>query len=621
MVHRFGLWLLTTLLLTVHLVCAWGYYRSAFSPAGWEWVRANLPSHGFIDPDAVRRANQWVLSHHDRWVGPLKPALSIEGQMSDGAQLSIGESMKTIALTCSGDQIQLVSSHKSTVCAPQLVTSDGCHFESSWTIRGNEWLGIINGQQASCIFEQDASKEPSDHQWTLGSGVRPIWITRINGEGVLGLMDGLILSVIVGVGIWWLRSSRTGKLLLLTTALTVPIPLLSPEWIAVTFRAPAWNHWGLGLYLNLILFFIGVIWQRTTAHTTRLRMFMVGIVSIVPVLLAHNTDPISILAFAALFTLIGFVKRAVEVRSSLQFCGLVLLGLFCLEWASRNSDTGDRWLRDLGYANATMAALSDDEQKRLIKLQDEHAIFQADKFQDYPTFAFPVAYPEKGHLARIVAMGGSSTGGAYQMDDLSRFYPAVLENALDERFEVLNQGVGGWTSFHIRRYLKNHIESLRPDILTLYISNNDAAKNLPADIESIYRRMDDNLSPSTPISLFGPIQSVHRLVWLSERVAAVPPERMGHNIEQIAALIPVENRRILLMTELNHPDSKRLEIHHQRLVMMAEQLEGVELWDGRALQSELKPNFFLDQVHLSDEGHQWLANALLGRLNELGWLE
>ena len=63
MAQRFGLWLSTTLLLTVHLVCAWGYHQSVFSPAGWEWVRANLPSHGFIDQDAVRRANQWVLSH------------------------------------------------------------------------------------------------------------------------------------------------------------------------------------------------------------------------------------------------------------------------------------------------------------------------------------------------------------------------------------------------------------------------------------------------------------------------------------------------------------------------------------------------------------------------------
>ena len=75
------------------------------------------------------------------------------------------------------------------------------------------------------------------------------------------------------------------------------------------------------------------------------------------------------------------------------------------------------------------------------------------------------------------------------------------------------------------------------------------------------------------------------------------------------------------MTELNHPDSTRLNVHHQRLIMMAEKLDGVEVWDGRMLHSTLDSNYFLDQVHLSDAGHQWLATALADHLGELGWLE
>ncbi|MEC8382162.1 MAG: SGNH/GDSL hydrolase family protein [Myxococcota bacterium] len=621
MVKSVWLWLLTTLLLTTHVVYAWGYYHSSFPPDGWDWDRAELPAHGFIDQDAVRQAHRWVLSHHDRWIGSEQSSLSVKGQLSDGGELQISESMNSVHMICSGELIQLNSSQKLARCSPQMVTTQQCHFQTDWRIDGNEWIWSIDDTVGSCLFDQQADRDKSEYRWRLGSGVRPVWISRINGTPVFDPTVGIYLSVIFGFGLWWIRNSKHISMIFLSSVLSLAIPVLSPELFAVYFRAPAWNHWGLGLYLNLILFLSSFLWQWMSAHSVRLSLTVIGLVSIALALLANNTNPVSIFAFVLCFIMFGLAQKALQTRSTQRLIGALLLSLMCLEWGSRNSATGQRWLRDMGYANATLAALSSEEQGRLIKIQEEHSLFQAAQFQDYPTAAFPVRYPEKGSRPRIVAMGGSSTGGAYQMDDLSRFYPARLAMLLENRFEVLNQGVGGWTSFHIRRYLEHHFSSLKPDILTLYISNNDAAKNLPADIESIYQRMDGQLRPPSSISLLGPLQSVQRLIWLSKRVAAVPPERMGYNIKQIADMMPVETRRILLMTELNHPDSTRLNVHHQRLIMMAEKLDGVEVWDGRMLHSTLDSNYFLDQVHLSDAGHQWLATALADHLGELGWLE
>lgn len=618
---RLGLWLFTTLLFVTHCAAAFGFYHAQLPPKDWTWIRQDLPSHGFIDRDAVRQAERWVLSHHDRWIAPAQETLAVDGQLSDGAQLTFSEGMDAIHMVCEGDQISLSGAQKSTHCQPESIPSERCHFVSEWRVgeMGFDWN--VNGEAGQCRFRRGTPRQEHTFRMTLQSGVRPIWIDQANGHSVLRWEAAVIFGLAIGLGLWFVRKLPLLGLLAFSGFVSLVIPVYSPEYVAVLFRAPTWNHWALGLYVNLILMSLGaVLFLRRGLSKVQYWGFVGGVGVFLP-LMAGNHSVFSVVAFIGVVLSFGWGVKA-QLRLSGSGVAMALLaGLLSLEIGTRYSDTGERWLRDLGYAYATMAALSSEEQRRLVQLQEEYSVFEAGEFQVYPTAAFPVKFTEKGERPRIVAMGGSSTGGAYQMDDLSQFYPALLETRLDGRYEVLNQGVGGWTSYHIRRYLQGYMERLQPDILTLYISNNDAAKHLPADIESIYERLDVRSSQPPRISLFGPLRSVQNLVWLSERVAAVPPEKMGKNIAQIVNLIPESKRRILLMTELNHPDSSRLRHHHQRLVQMAEDLEGVEIWDGRKALPESSDDLFLDQVHLSEDGHAWLSQLLMERLDALGWLE
>jgi lysophospholipase L1-like esterase len=297
--------------------------------------------------------------------------------------------------------------------------------------------------------------------------------------------------------------------------------------------------------------------------------------------------------------------------------------MLLLELGTRMTKTGLYWLGDLEYALQTELTLKGADTKNWDSFKRDWADFESGQFQKYPTRAYPVSYPPRKKPVRVVCMGGSSTGGAYQFDDLDLFYPAILEQEGAGKFEVINQGVGGWTSYHMRRYLSHHLEALQPTILTFYIGNNDASRYLPADVEHLFEAME-SASPSPPqvaLSLLGPLRKVFFLGWMSQAVEAVPPEKLQHNLLSIASQMSTTNRKILLMTELNHPNSKRLRFHHRRLKTIAESHTGIEWWDlTKALPENTDP-FFLDQTHLTVLGHQWLGEELYKKLQALGWLE
>ena len=99
---------------------------------------------------------------------------------------------------------------------------------------------------------------------------------------------------------------------------------------------------------------------------------------------------------------------------------------------------------------------------------------QSGVFSLYPAKGFPVKLPRKTAPKRVACMGASSTGGAFQNDSLDEFYPARLAQMMPAGTK-LNQGVGGWTSFHIR-FLDGHVDTLDAEIWTIYLGVNE---NLP----------------------------------------------------------------------------------------------------------------------------------------------
>lgn len=89
--------------------------------------------------------------------------------------------------------------------------------------------------------------------------------------------------------------------------------------------------------------------------------------------------------------------------------------------------------------------------------------------------------PEKQpDTVRIVCFGGSSTFG-FPFKDPDYVYPAVLEKRLKERypyrkFEVLNGGINGFTSFLIQKAFEQKFFDYHPDIITVNCWFNDSTQ-------------------------------------------------------------------------------------------------------------------------------------------------
>ena len=72
---------------------------------------------------------------------------------------------------------------------------------------------------------------------------------------------------------------------------------------------------------------------------------------------------------------------------------------------------------------------------------------------------------------RIITLGNSCTFGWGIPDD--SIYPAGLEQNLNGRYEVINGGIPGYTSYQGRRFFESDLVRLKPDIVTLMFSWND----------------------------------------------------------------------------------------------------------------------------------------------------
>jgi lysophospholipase L1-like esterase len=76
----------------------------------------------------------------------------------------------------------------------------------------------------------------------------------------------------------------------------------------------------------------------------------------------------------------------------------------------------------------------------------------------------------------IICIGDSSTFGwrtAYEST-----YPFILEKLLQKEFQnprVHNLGVPGYTSFQAKQYLEEKVDEINPDIVIIYLSNNECS--------------------------------------------------------------------------------------------------------------------------------------------------
>ncbi len=264
-------------------------------------------------------------------------------------------------------------------------------------------------------------------------------------------------------------------------------------------------------------------------------------------------------------------------------------------------------------------------------------ILNTQRHSSYPEEFFPVAFSprSKEGATRIVCMGGSSTGGAFQMDSLDTFFPADLQRLLDSaagpgRYEVLNQGVGGWNTFHIRLYLEQFVDRLRPDILILYVGHNDIMTTGALTYRehwTRYRRQHSSLKGV--MEVLDRSRLVVGYKSLLEAIRAGPAGRRGtvshvpvkdarENFERIFALAQKHDAKVVLASEAINTRAPTLVAYRQMQAEVA-RVHGQHYLDANgALWKLRQEDLFLDRNHLTHRGHKRVAKLLRSFLEERG---
>ena len=112
-----------------------------------------------------------------------------------------------------------------------------------------------------------------------------------------------------------------------------------------------------------------------------------------------------------------------------------------------------------------------------------------------------IVLPKPEGVLRIVCMGGSTTYTT-EIEDYKLSYPALLEKELVGRgyknVEVINAGVGAWTSWESLINFEFRILDIEPDIIIIYHGINDLIARMVWPAEA-YR--GDNSGQSTPVTM------------------------------------------------------------------------------------------------------------------------
>jgi lysophospholipase L1-like esterase len=245
---------------------------------------------------------------------------------------------------------------------------------------------------------------------------------------------------------------------------------------------------------------------------------------------------------------------------------------------------------------------------------------------DYPEEGYPVAYEARGDALRIVCFGGSSTGGARQNDDLDEFYPARLEEDLAPGVEVVNQGVGSWTTLHIAEYARRSLADLDPDIVTVYVGHNDQFTDLPIPQKDLYARWQSGATSRQVSSVARRSLLYNGLSFAvgnlrTHQSVAVPVSHANENLEALATLTGERGAKLLLMSEGLHPDPGALAPYWEMMEEVAAAHDHVGWLDTAWLLHKQGNTMFLDNSHLTDSGHRFLARAIADDLEARGWLE
>jgi len=325
-------------------------------------------------------------------------------------------------------------------------------------------------------------------------------------------------------------------------------------------------------------------------------------------------------AGAAVGALVWANANPLRVRGyNLLSLALFTAGLLLLDFGLRFTSLQGSW-SDIGAG-----AVADSDLGWVPQTWAQFDAIEAAQHTDYPDEGYPVGYGPKAAPNRIVCMGGSSTGGAFQNDDISQFYPARLAERLAGRAEVLNQGVGSWTTLHIAEYARRSLVDLEADVVTVYVGHNDQFTDMPMTQKELLARWQSGGASRQTAGVLRRALLYNGLRYAIDNLrdaqsVAVPVSHARENLTALADMTRAQGAKLLLMSEGLNPDPGALAPYWDMMEAVAEEREDVAWLDTAWMLHTRSQGMFLDNCHLSDTGHRAVAGAMAERLDALGWV-
>jgi lysophospholipase L1-like esterase len=221
---------------------------------------------------------------------------------------------------------------------------------------------------------------------------------------------------------------------------------------------------------------------------------------------------------------------------------------------------------------------------------------------------------------RVLALGDSSTFG-WNVDP-EQAYPGALERLLnrragERRYQVINAGVAGYSSYQGLVYLRERGLALKPAIVLIGFGFNELFRI--GDDEARLARERRWLPLLRVNDVLLERSTLYRwLRWKASKVAPpklgyrVAPERYGENLREMIRLVRAHGGQAALLDFFAHPVADTPEQRFpETLAAVAAELDvPLVVYDGPRL----------DLVHPTREGYEMLAAKIVAALEEKGYL-
>lgn len=234
---------------------------------------------------------------------------------------------------------------------------------------------------------------------------------------------------------------------------------------------------------------------------------------------------------------------------------------------------------------------------------------------------------KKDGIFRIICFGDSVTQSHGRNGfplAIEQTYPYNLELLMNKdskkrKAEVINAGIGGYTSFQGLRYLKKELWKYQPDMLIVWFGiNDDSSALFFVDKKQKLPNTEDlkKLSIWKRSILFSYLKKQ-----LSAKMRRVEPDDYYKNCEKMLSFAREKGFKIVFVIpfEIKNKQLKYYEKYRQELEKLRGNC-GANLFDiktGLQEYSNLK-ELFIDNCHLTAEGNKIAAEIIFELLNNSG---